>query len=270
MKEMILGVEEGEIIQLVHANGYAPGCYKKLSGQLENYKIVLPELRPMWEGEDASKLKSWKFFADDLIKHMDEQGRRDAIGIGHSLGGIVTWVAACKRPDLFKRLILIDPVILPAFWHNVMSIVPFWLKRKILPMVDVAMRRTHEWKDKEEFRTYLHSKKVFKRFDPEVLEDYAEHGIKDHAEGVTLSFPREWEARIYGSSPNMWGEMNTPSCPISIIRAEFSDVITDDRWSKIKSRFKEADLRQIDKVGHLIPFEKPEACGKLIMEILSQ
>ena len=40
-------------------------------------------------------------------------GWRDVIGVGHSLGGVLTLYAAIRRPDLFRALVFIDPVFLP-------------------------------------------------------------------------------------------------------------------------------------------------------------
>ena len=35
------------------------------------------------------------------------------IGMGHSIGAIVTLRAALREPTLFRALVLIDPVLLP-------------------------------------------------------------------------------------------------------------------------------------------------------------
>ena len=50
-------------------------------------------------------------FADDLLRVIDVVAGRPAIVIGHSLGGAAALVAAAKRPDAVRALVLEDPVV---------------------------------------------------------------------------------------------------------------------------------------------------------------
>ena len=50
-------------------------------------------------------------FADDLLRVIDTVAGRPAIVIGHSLGGAAALVAAAKRPDAVRALVLEDPVV---------------------------------------------------------------------------------------------------------------------------------------------------------------
>jgi pimeloyl-ACP methyl ester carboxylesterase len=49
--------------------------------------------------------------ANDLLRVMETVGAAPAIVIGHSMGGSTAIVAAAKRPDAFRALVLEDPVI---------------------------------------------------------------------------------------------------------------------------------------------------------------
>ena len=269
MNEMLIGNDEGEIIQFLHANAYTPGCYREMFNHVKGYGIFLPEQRPLWKDADATKFSSWNMLADDIISHMDNVGRKSVIGIGHSMGGVASWVAAVKRPDLFSRLILIDPVILPINYFRTMSFLPYWVKKKFVPIIKIAANRTNRWKDREEAKKYLLSKSVFKRFHSKVLEDFLDYGMSANANELILRFPREWESRVYASPPNLWKMMNKKTCPITIIRAEFSDVINDERWVKIQNRLANGRFIQLDGARHLVPFEEPERCAKVLLEILS-
>ena len=45
-----------------------------------------------------------------LIDYVERNAGGSAIiGIGHSLGGILTFLAAYRRPELFKGIIMLDP-----------------------------------------------------------------------------------------------------------------------------------------------------------------
>lgn len=265
MEELEYGKEEDGVIQFLHANAYTPGCYAQMFKALSNYKVIAPKQRPLWKDSDDSSLTSWSVLADDIIVHMDEVGRKDVIGIGHSMGGVASWLAAIKRPDLFSRLILIDPVILPLSYTLGIQWMPMSLKRKYVPIVKVASRRRDTWTDRASAKKYFLSKKVFQRFDSQALEDFIEHGLKTHVDGgVGLAYPRAWEARVYGTAPYLWRKLGKSPCPITVIRAQYSDVIGEESWAKIKSSLSKGHFIQADGAGHLVPFEQPELCADII------
>ena len=56
---------------------------------------------------DSDKYSSYESFADDLIALLDEFKLRGSVFMGHSMSGMIGCIASVKRPDLFKRLILI-------------------------------------------------------------------------------------------------------------------------------------------------------------------
>ena len=269
MNEVVYEIGDGPDIQLAHANAYTPGCYRKFCHQLKVGACYLPFQRPLWPNEDPMKLKSWHTLADDLIKHMDARNRKDIVGIGHSMGGVASWIAAVKRPDLFRQLILIDPVILPAKWVRTMHLLPMSLKKKYFPVVKIASRRRSAWPDRETARKYFLSKRVFRKFDDDVLADFVDTGLVEYDEGVKLAYSGKWESRIYATPPNLWKMMSKNPCPITIIRAEHSDVISDERWEMIHEKMPHAHLIQMDGAHHLVPFESPGMCAEVVNQILN-
>ena len=52
--------------------------------------------------------------ADLLARYVEQEIGGPAILVGNSLGGLVSIAAAASRPDLVKRLVLVDPAIPPA------------------------------------------------------------------------------------------------------------------------------------------------------------
>ncbi|KAI4376633.1 hypothetical protein MLD38_014374 [Melastoma candidum] len=56
---------------------------------------------------DPDKHSSYEAFADDLNLLLDENGLSSTIFIGHSMSGMIGCIASVKRPDLFKRLVLL-------------------------------------------------------------------------------------------------------------------------------------------------------------------
>ena len=271
MKEIEIG-SKGPLIQFMHANANPPGCYLTLANDLQKkgYKIVLPEQRPLWPESNADHFNDWNILADDLIKHMDQVDRKNVIGLGHSMGAIAMYLAAIKRPDLFSKLVMIDPVILPEKITRINKYVPFWIKKKLIPIIKIASNRRDRWPDKEAVTTHLRSKKVFQRWANDVWDDFLEYGIKNIGSELTLVYPKEWERRVYGSAPHLWPLLHKSPCPITIIRAEFSDVLTPSTWERVKKCMPHAQLKVMKGVGHLMPFEKPNELGAIIKDVLKE
>ncbi|KAG9153188.1 hypothetical protein Leryth_020594 [Lithospermum erythrorhizon] len=57
---------------------------------------------------DELKYSSYGDFADELVCLMDEMSLSSSIFVGHSMSGMIGCIASVKRPDLFKRLVLVS------------------------------------------------------------------------------------------------------------------------------------------------------------------
>src|ERR1041384_3499703 len=101
----------GEPLHFLHANGYPPECYKPLLELLKTqYHVFGMLLRPLWQNSNPNDIEDWEPFSDDLLKFLESQAT-PVIGVGHSIGALVTLRAALRDPSKFRALILLDPVL---------------------------------------------------------------------------------------------------------------------------------------------------------------
>ncbi|CAN0900796.1 Strigolactone esterase D14 [Linum grandiflorum] len=56
---------------------------------------------------DEEKYATYEAYAEDLIKLMEEMEVESVVFLGHSMSGMIGCIASIKRPDLFKRLVLV-------------------------------------------------------------------------------------------------------------------------------------------------------------------
>jgi len=99
------------LIHLAHANGIPGSSYRPLYERLQPHTCFALERfghDPRFPVDD-----NWTHLADELIAHLQEHATEPVVGIGHSMGAVVTFMAACKRPDLFSGVLMLDP---PIFW----------------------------------------------------------------------------------------------------------------------------------------------------------
>ena len=122
----------------------------------------------------------------------DQQAGEPVWLVGHSLGGLLSLMAACRRPDLARGLVMLDsPVITGWRAHSVAVFKHSGLIRKVSPG-KVSQQRRHHWPDMASVKQHFASKPVFARWDPRVLDDYVAAGFVEAPQGgVQLRFSRE-------------------------------------------------------------------------------
>lgn len=258
---------QGKMIHFAHANGYPPEGYRQFfSPFLKKHEIIGSKYKPLWSDQKPNTLKSWKAFGKDMIRFMDERGMRKVIGMGHSMGGSISVLVAHERPDLFERLILLDPVIFSYNRYLFTKLTPLSLLKKWVPPARLSIKRRNKWDSKKEVYQSWREKKVFKRFSDEVLQDYVDAAIvPTDTGGVTLAFPREWETQVYITAPYVFKKALQLQLPVTIIKAEQHSVITDKLWDTWQAKSGSTQFIEFKNAGHLLPMEYPEELAKLIL-----
>jgi len=255
-----------------HANGYPPGAYTPLLNTLTPHlNVVTPLARPLWPNSDWRILKDWSLLTNDLITFIEKQSTQPIIGAGHSLGGVCMLDAALQKPELFRALVVIEPVIfqrrLRWAWQILKTL---GLGDRVHPLISGALRRRRVFASAEEMFTRYRRAPIFSRISDEGLRAYVESLARPRADGqVELSFSPEWEAAIYRTGPlNLWPRLPTLKIPTLILYAAQSDTFTPPVAQRLQKDFPQIQLHKIEDAGHLAPMEKPEAVGRVMVEFL--
>jgi len=99
-----------QTIFFAHANGFPSATYGKLFSALEpDYRVRHLEQHghdPRFPVDD-----NWNNLVDELILHV-EQGSEPVWGVGHSLGGVLHYHAALRRPELYRGVVMLDSPLL--------------------------------------------------------------------------------------------------------------------------------------------------------------
>jgi len=251
---------QGPLIHFAHANAYPPGTYRQLITRLAaSFRILAVHQRPLWSGVSPKMIKDWHLLANDLIRFFDQQGLEKVIGVGHSLGAVATVMAATQRPDLFRALILIEPVffspalldLLMQAWKNDMD--------GALPAVKIALHRRNHWSSRQEAFDHFRIKSVFARWTDEALWDYVTAGLVPSKDGgLRLAYPPAMEARVYALSANdPWEMVSRLTQPTLALRGSESDTLYVEAWELWQQTQGSAEFIVIEETGHLLPMEKP-------------
>ncbi len=189
----------GPPLHFLHANGYPPECYRPLLERLQTqYNVFGMLLRPLWPNSNPNEIRDWKPFSDDLLQFLASTAPSPVIGVGHSIGAIVTLRAALQEPSKFKALVLIDPVLfVPSFLTRWRIAQVLGFGERLHPLIARTKKRRRTFDDLETvFRSYR-SRSVFRYMSDESLWAYIEGITRKTDQGYELVYSPEWEAHIY-------------------------------------------------------------------------
>ncbi len=264
---------DGPNLHFANANGYPPAAYSPLIAALTPYYHVTAHRgRPLQPGANPDELRTWEPLVDELVAHLDAAGARGWLGVGHSLGAVLTTAAALRRPEFFCGLVLIEPVFFtPRRMQLYTWIRRLRLVRHIHPMVPVARRRRALFRDTQEMYDRYRPARVFREIDDDNLRAYIDGLIAPAAGGVELAFPPAWEARIYETGPfNLWPYLSRLRPPLLAIRAAETNAFEPGAVQALRQRLPSAAIHQLKTGTHLVPLEQPTQIANLIHTFANQ
>ncbi len=260
---------QGATIHFAHANGLPSGTYRKMLSLLQqHYELTVIDKLGHDPGYPVDE--NWQSLVEELADNIESYSGKPVIGIGHSLGGILTFMAAYRKPHLFSKIIMLDPPLL----YGPLSLL-FFLSKKLgimdhVSLVSQTKKRRTRWSSREEAEAHFRRIPLFGRFDPDCLRDYIQYGTTSVDGGVALSFDVEIEARIFRTAPhNLTCLRKKLDVPGAVFVGEDSYTAT----SNMVRHFAKRHGLSFDRFkggSHLFPLEYPERTAVLIMETIEK
>jgi len=258
-------------IVFAHANSFGAGTYRVMfeAWRAAGFEVMAPER--LGHDPHYPVANNWRALRDELIHFTEQSTTGPVFFVGHSLGGLLSLMTACKRPDLAAGLVMLDsPVITGWRAHSLRALKAGRLLKRVGPG-KISQRRRHEWPSREAVHQHFAGKAVFARWDPRVLADYVASGFDDHAQGIRLGFQREIETRIYNTLPDHLGPLlrkHPPRCPVGFIAGTQS---TEMRQGGAEGARLLAKEHFVWLEGtHLYPMELPERTAAVVLELIGR
>ena len=267
---------KGSNLHFLHANGYPPGCYLPLIDLLKtDFHITSMHLRPLWPGSQPEEIGAWHPFTDDFLLFLNEQKLSPMIAVGHSMGATISLRTALRRPDHFRALVLIDPVLfIPRIIATINLVKAIGLSHKH-PLIAGALKRRRHFDNLEDLFNSYRRKSVFRFLDDASLRAYIQGISKPAADGgFDLAYSPEWEARIYYTGVwrdmDLWRGLPTLKVPTLIIRGAESDTFLPVTARRVKHVRPETRIVSLEKSTHLVALEKPREISEIIHDFLKE
>ncbi len=247
---------KNQSIVFAHSNGLGGKTYKYF---LEQFAPIKTTFVDKFGTGEYSEIENWENLTVQLIKHIEDNHDKPVIGIGHSLGAAIMFFTAQQRPDLFSKIILMEPPIFSfskRFIYNLFN--KIGIADRFSP-AGKALKRRDTFPSKTVAYKELRNKGIFRKFDENCFQDYIEYGFRDAENGVELDYPKALETKMFQNTPIKISK-NKFSIPVHFLYSNRFKTLDEKDVKWWKSSFSNFNFHEIDG-GHMFPLEKPEAIG---------
>lgn len=255
------------VLFFAHANGFPAPCYRALLEPLAaRYRIGYVEAF----GTDPRYpvTERWPRLIEQLEHALErESGGAPVYGVGHSLGGYLTFLAAARRPELFRAVVLLDAPIIGALRGRMLGATKrLGIVDRVTPAGATRDRRS-EWDSREQARAHFRSRRLFRDFSETCLEDFVRCGLVRAHGKLRLRIDPRIEYQVYRTIPHdMARYVGALAIPAGFIGGERSEVVRRVGLAATRKRFV---LRRAPG-GHLFPFEHPAEAARAIEALLEE
>lgn len=259
-------------IHLLHGNGFCARTLEPFAASLDSdARWLLTDIPGQGVSQRPGAAEpDWNQMAEDIASSIRQRASGPVTGIGHSMGGVLTLMAAARHSDVFSRIVLLDPVLFPPEIIAVQALLRrSGLWRRTALVRKVSARRS-VWPGAAALAEDLRRKALYRDWHSQALEAFVRYGTVADEEGrVRLRCAPEWEAAIFGSYPRkLWRSVAGVSCPVDILVASRSYGFIPRAVRKAKALNSNVKVHEVSGT-HCFPMENPEQAAQLVRRIIS-
>lgn len=243
---------KGKPIVILHGFLGMGDNWKSLSKKLaETYEVHLPDMRNHGKSQHSQNF-NYDVMVEDILEYFDTHRIKDALLIGHSMGGKIAMQFAAQHPTYLSHLVVVD--ISPKLYQ---------------PHHDIILNSLKS----------LQTQKLTSRSDAEDIlkENIKEPGIRlfllknlKREDDNTLRVKPNVD--VFIANKKEIGKALPKSCkytgPTLFVKGENSSYIRDKDKDLISQHFPNNNIVSIEKAGHWVHAENPKSFLKNVLDFI--
>ena len=248
------GADDASTLFLLHGDMRTSRSWDAVARRLcDSYRVLALDSRGHGDSDWPDVGYTFAQRVDDLESFADAIGMRNAVAVAHSTGGVVATLLSERRPDIFSRLVLLEPMV----------VVTESFQRMVSERAETP-RRT--WDSREEMYKYLKWHRMTGKWPDEVIRDVVGHESYQRPDGrldmkwATASM--SWSERE-GDYHDIKPALRTLGKPILFI---MSDSRADQfrHLIPIAEQTPDFDLLTIPDSGHNMYMDQPAIVAEVV------
>ena len=251
-----------------HGNSFPAGTYNALFEHLRSRGFEVSAVDRFGHDPRYPVTSNWPHLVQQLADFAQEQVQRagePVFLVGHSLGGMLSVMAAATHPELARGVLMLDSPLVSGWRATTVGVAKHTnMVQKVSPGRISRQRRT-SWASSAEALEHFRKKKTFANWDPQALQDYVTHGMVDLDGNRVLAFDRAVETAIYNTLPHNLGSLlrtHPLHCPAAFIGGRAS-VEMRQVGMALTQRVTGGRIMMLDG-SHLFPLEQPRATAAAV------
>ncbi len=218
------------LIIFSHANSFPAGTYGVLFRSLRARGHTVKAIEKFGHDPKYPVTSNWPHLAKQLAEFATVEVQKvgeKAYLIGHSLGGFLSVMAACKHPEIARGVVLLDSPLLGGWRAKTLELIKATQLVGSVSPGKISKNRRYSWDSADASLAYFASKKIFQKWHPQMLQDYINHCTHEDAKTGkrVLSFDRAIETQLYNTLPHNLDRLikrHPLQCPVAFIGGESS------------------------------------------------
>jgi len=255
-------------LHFAHANGFPAGSYKKFLRHFDS-DFDIAALEKYGHDERFPLKNNWDNQVHEMVEYIQQKFNNPVIAIGHSFGGVLSYMSACSHPHLFKALILLDPPLVLGVARHIFK---FAKRNSLIDVITPAKKtanRNREWPVEQDLVDYFASRTLFKDMDKDCIHDYVEAVTKIEDNKRVLTFDPDIEALIFRTIPdNLHQYSGKLKVPTVLMTAEHSNVCIPSLYGPFLRHNPIIQHVEFKQGGHMFPLERPDALASELLSLL--
>lgn len=266
------GSRERPTLHWAHATGFHSQVYRSLLDELaDDCNVLAWDMRGHGASAEAADIKTfrgWETYYEDLVAWLESLDEPVWLA-GHSIGATTSIMAAARRPDKVRGLILAEPVIMDPWQGWRLWSAKLLRQSQRFSLAAGAARRRRVFDSRAAALENFRGRGGFRTWPEAWLENYVEHGLVAHDDRFRLACTPEWESTTFAHTEhNPWPAVRRLRCPMVVLAAERASTFSPRARRRLHALLPSAELNVLSGTTHFLPMERPEVVRDAVRQAM--